>query len=248
MWRCSRCGESIEDAFERCWKCGTSQLGEVDAEFTTEPDDPSIPDPDAETIVAGPPAIASANPSGMTRQEIAALICRTLALIMFAIAARAGLVALLWLTVSLFSAPFRQWNDWQNIYESAVLALPALILAIIGTLYWKLSGTIAAAMVGQDPQPVTSFRITATDLMSVIFSAIGLYVVVSSIREVVGFIYLLVQRQMEFADFANSQSAWELTIQMVLGVWLILGSRGIVQAVLWLRNAGRHSLDTESRD
>ena len=33
MWRCARCGESIEDSFEVCWKCGTSKQGIEDPQF-----------------------------------------------------------------------------------------------------------------------------------------------------------------------------------------------------------------------
>jgi ribosomal protein L40E len=33
MWMCSKCHETLEDAFEACWKCGTSKDGEPDAAF-----------------------------------------------------------------------------------------------------------------------------------------------------------------------------------------------------------------------
>ena len=33
MWTCSRCGESVEDSFNACWKCGTSSEGVPNPEF-----------------------------------------------------------------------------------------------------------------------------------------------------------------------------------------------------------------------
>ena len=45
MWECSSCSESIEDDFDVCWKCGTSQSGEKDPNFR-HVDDPNCPDPD----------------------------------------------------------------------------------------------------------------------------------------------------------------------------------------------------------
>ena len=39
MWKCSNCGESIEDDFDVCWNCGTSQSGEKDPNFR-HADDP----------------------------------------------------------------------------------------------------------------------------------------------------------------------------------------------------------------
>lgn len=31
MWMCSKCHETLEDAFEACWKCGASKDGDADA-------------------------------------------------------------------------------------------------------------------------------------------------------------------------------------------------------------------------
>ncbi len=33
MWQCSKCREKVEDSFEICWNCGTSQDGTEDPGF-----------------------------------------------------------------------------------------------------------------------------------------------------------------------------------------------------------------------
>lgn len=33
MWQCVKCGETIEDTFEVCWNCGTSEEGIEDPTF-----------------------------------------------------------------------------------------------------------------------------------------------------------------------------------------------------------------------
>ncbi len=38
MWECKKCGESVEDTFDVCWKCGTSMDGVEDLSFRPEPD------------------------------------------------------------------------------------------------------------------------------------------------------------------------------------------------------------------
>src|SRR3954451_238240 len=38
MWKCTKCRESIADAFGVCWNCGTSKDGEEDPSFQREPD------------------------------------------------------------------------------------------------------------------------------------------------------------------------------------------------------------------
>jgi hypothetical protein len=50
MWRCSKCGEEIEDRFDACWNCGTAQDGAPCPTFHAEADDPAVPDrgPDPE--------------------------------------------------------------------------------------------------------------------------------------------------------------------------------------------------------
>ena len=39
MWLCSKCGESIEDSFDACWKCGTSWDGVKDPDGQAAPED-----------------------------------------------------------------------------------------------------------------------------------------------------------------------------------------------------------------
>ncbi len=38
MWLCGKCGESVEDDFSACWKCGTTREGLSDPQFRTVPD------------------------------------------------------------------------------------------------------------------------------------------------------------------------------------------------------------------
>ena len=37
MWQCSKCGESIEDGFDVCWKCGNAWDGVADPGFQRSP-------------------------------------------------------------------------------------------------------------------------------------------------------------------------------------------------------------------
>ncbi len=38
MWRCSRCGEVVDESFRVCWNCGTSEDGIEDPDFRAEVD------------------------------------------------------------------------------------------------------------------------------------------------------------------------------------------------------------------
>jgi hypothetical protein len=47
VWQCSKCGESLEDAFDICWKCGTNRDGSMSEDFAvTEPLDALAQTPD----------------------------------------------------------------------------------------------------------------------------------------------------------------------------------------------------------
>lgn len=37
MWICGKCGESVEENFDACWKCGTSWDGVADPDFKGAP-------------------------------------------------------------------------------------------------------------------------------------------------------------------------------------------------------------------
>jgi len=43
MWRCSKCGESVDDSFDVCWNCGTTKDGMPDPAFRQAADAPPHP-------------------------------------------------------------------------------------------------------------------------------------------------------------------------------------------------------------
>ena len=60
MWLCSKCGESIEDTFDTCWKCGTSWDGVKDSEGKADPPD-EVPASATEPKTGDPIACARCN-------------------------------------------------------------------------------------------------------------------------------------------------------------------------------------------
>ena len=65
MWRCQDCGETVEDNFDVCWNCGTSQDGRKDPHFRPEPFDTTREAPDSPAV----PYKLSAPPNGFTILE-----------------------------------------------------------------------------------------------------------------------------------------------------------------------------------
>ena len=50
MWTCGKCGESVDDGFDVCWKCGTSRNGIANPEFRPVADVPETESPAAATF------------------------------------------------------------------------------------------------------------------------------------------------------------------------------------------------------
>lgn len=48
MWHCQKCGESVDDSSNICWKCGAARDGTQDPDVRPEPQDQALPDSDPE--------------------------------------------------------------------------------------------------------------------------------------------------------------------------------------------------------
>ncbi|MCL4207470.1 MAG: hypothetical protein KJ000_33725 [Pirellulaceae bacterium] len=179
MWRCSNCDESVDDTFAICWNCGAAVDGTLDADFTPEPDDPTVRDPGedahseavSDQLDAAPQSLCS---GGMSRQEIAALICKTLALILFAVAAVLSVTAAFLLAFMLLAAPYGHPPNAQELFVFLVSAVPVLAIVGAGAIYWKKSKSIASLMVSADPGAVTLQPFTVQDATIVAFSTLSI--------------------------------------------------------------------------
>jgi hypothetical protein len=240
MWQCSLCNETVEDTFDICWYCCSRRDGTVNSDSEPDPDDPSVlnsgevspleSDPDATpTVAAGGP---------MNRRDIAALICKSLALLMFAQAAFLSITAILLIIFMFVAAPFRRWFDWSQFYAYLILSVPVFATLIVGLIYWKRSNSIASRMVSADPAPVTKLSITVQDVMIVAFSIAGVFILVDGMRDLVAMVYLAHRYNFTASEFWYDSQTWTALVQLSLAIWLVLGSRGIVSAIYWLRTAG----------
>lgn len=85
MWHCSKCGETIPDNLDVCWRCGAHRDGAPLQEFRAGPDDPTVPDPKSESPESDQATGGEVAPSGrpkraLTQESLAALLLRLLGL------------------------------------------------------------------------------------------------------------------------------------------------------------------------
>ncbi len=236
MWQCSNCGESLEETFDVCWNCGADRSGAIDGGFRPEPDDPSVPDPGIELPSEPDAGDLSAGGGGMTRREFAALICRTLAVILFALAAAFSVGAVLMLFLVVVIGAFDGSSNSGELMLALFAAVPAMALLVTGTALWKRSDWIAARMVPADPTGIVIPPFTVQDATVVAFSTVGLVFFLGGVREAIGLFFIIGNYSVTAADVLTSSHTWSAIVQLWLSIWLMLGSRGIVATIHRWRN------------
>lgn len=182
----------------------------------------------------------------MNRRELAVLICKSLSLLIFAYAAILAVVGVLTVLSMLLMSPVREWTDWTEIYIGLVMLVPSLAPGIVAAVYWKKSDMIASLMTSDNPEPVATVPLTVQDVMLITFSTVGIFVLCSGVKEFVSMMFLIHQFGGLDDRIWESPRAWNAIVELGFGLWLLLGSQGIVQLIHWLRTAGNYQTEEES--
>jgi len=174
----------------------------------------------------------------VNRRELAALICRTIALVLFALATVLSLGAVFALNAMVFTgllgyAPFES-----DLSLFLFAGIPVLAIAAVGLFYWKKAEWIASRMVSDDTRPIGFQPFTLRDAMIVAFSTAGLFFFFGGVRDLVGFILLIQDYSITPEEAVQSAPFWSAIVQLAMSLSLILGSNGIVGAIRWCRTAG----------
>jgi hypothetical protein len=227
MWRCPKCGEQIDEQFDSCWNCLT-QRGPADLSVPNHqsdggagPDSGSLP---ARTTTEGTDARGC-----LTRQEIAELACKVLALWVLATfmyevyVLFAGIIAV-------YLAPHAEGLG-PGLREMLIPGIIPLGRLLVATALWLMSRRIARWMVGSDPSPVLKVSLHADDLKAIAFAAVGASILVSALRDLSGMIYLSTREHdvLIWQDTRWLAHFWGTILGLVLAIWLVLGSGGIVR-------------------
>lgn len=160
----------------------------------------------------------------MTKKEIASLSFKVLSLYAF-IKAIEKLSTLIYYAyqVNEIGVPFFM-----------VYAVPVLLLALCGALLWFLSPVLASSISesagsGDNPASLSSIQAVA-------FSIVGLYMVAASLP---GIVRSTIWRLTEPASMSKGSpllgDVMGSLVQVVIGLWLLFGSRGLVNLISKMR-------------
>jgi hypothetical protein len=119
------------------------------------------------------------------------------------------------------------------------LVLNAAGSFVVALIVWRKSAAIASRLSPDEAGPVASSGITNRGLMGIAFSAVGAIIVIQSIGKIdFAVSEMVAQRMLEepapFPDESYLRLA-SYAIQFVLGLWLLLGARGLLNLLHRLR-------------
>jgi hypothetical protein len=192
--------------------------------------------------------------STMTRRELASLCVRLLGIISILMA-----IGVLGITIPMMVANFQYFEGMSKLgmFVGSVIG-PGLLL-IAGIILWKKAGSIASLITGHDLQDesdepeVVRIDVGIRDVHAVAFSILGLWTLLSVLPDAASLIATVVFSESDLAeDFSTSLIRFAmreiLTIvpRLILGIWLLMGARGLVNWLHRIRNIGLE--DHESTD
>jgi len=163
----------------------------------------------------------------MSKNEITEAGCRILS-----IYACIGGISALNVPISMYqySSPPSAW--------SATAFLPAALLLLVSTFLWFSARRIEHRSKIETPSQESESDLTVYSIQSIIFSALGIYLIVDSIIPVTNLVSLIFSANQNgyFPRFWSQLASLAVRGLLTLGIglWLILGSKSLRRFKLWL--------------
>lgn len=111
-----------------------------------------------------------------------------------------------------------------------LIIAPQLLLVLSGILLWYIAPRLASSVFKSstiENEPNASL----SDIQAVAFSVVGIFLLASSIPEIVKIIVIYNTMWAVGSKEVLIQAIIVLSIKMILGLWLLLGSRGLVKFI-----------------
>lgn len=130
---------------------------------------------------------------------------------------------------------FKNDNEELMILNLAIVSVPLLLLVISSVLLWftapLLATSIFKSIVSEDRSEVS-----LVNIQIIAFSIVGLYILASSFPELVNIaIVIITAASIEGGRGSMIHIVVVFILKIMLGLWLLLGSHGIVKFLSSLR-------------
>lgn len=181
----------------------------------------------------------------MTQREIARLCCKVIAIYALIRAIESAAV-LGWILLGPSSSGITEWQTYVPVFF--FFALPPVVLVAMSVFLWKNAGVVAAWISGHDLQDdpdepdIKPTRANSHELQAVAFATLGLWAIINALPRLIdlGFRAMIPPSSSLAVEFGllSASRLVAISLQLAIGVWLLFGSRGLVQLLYKLRNVG----------
>jgi hypothetical protein len=113
--------------------------------------------------------------------------------------------------------------------------LPSILFFITGFILWFISPNLANSVFKSETDE--DIQVSIENFHTVAFSVTGLFLFASSFSEIVNLFVFNIHLTTPAEKYPITHLVIIAALKILLGVWLILGSRGIVNAIRALRRA-----------
>lgn len=123
--------------------------------------------------------------------------------------------------------------------------IPPILLFALAVVLWFRADRFAGDMVSGKNTPGESTAVGGEDVQVIAFSAVGVLVLAGAVPELFQFVSsLILQKSFQYHPFSETVSVYTLSraiglaVRLVIGLWLLLGARGLAGFIKTLREAG----------
>jgi len=178
----------------------------------------------------------------VTKQEIAALACRLMGVyaLLLGLGGLAGPAYLLGLLFG--ETASRPVQRVHLFWQACLLLLPVVLHVGARGFLWVLADKLAGRMVAPAPAPPPKSRVGARQLQAIAFSVVGLFLLARAIPDIAHAVTAFAFTSSEHRDriqMVSKPQAVGLGVQVVPGLGLLFGGRGLAGIVQTVRTAGR---------
>jgi hypothetical protein len=139
-----------------------------------------------------------------------------------------------------------QYRSLNEALAMLMVGLPSIVWLAMGWYCWARAPLMArrASVAAEDASPSRP-GITAEELLSVLLVAVGVYLFADGVGTSGRFVYTAVARGRQGNSVFNDLNSmiFAAVLRVLIGLWLILGNRGVVTLIR--RHSGRWKIESQ---
>ncbi|MCO5386496.1 MAG: hypothetical protein NHB14_12815 [Desulfosporosinus sp.] len=167
----------------------------------------------------------------MSNREVASLACKILSIYMI----------IQGINVSTNVLSFAVAMSHQMTRENLLNISYPLMYILFGVLLWLLSSKLSVVIVKKETHFNDGIRISASDIQRIAFSVLGLFFVGNSLPRLVSVIVIFYTKSSRGINISTAEillgAGGDIT-QLIVGLWIFLSSKGLVNFLKAIRTAG----------